>query len=68
MSSPRKNRILIVDDDDEQSRLLSEALSGEGFQTATASDGLDALQRIETFQPDVILTDLNMPRMDALNS
>ncbi len=65
MPSSRPNRILIVDDDEEQCQLLSEALSGEGYQTATASDGLDALQQIETSQPDAILTDLNMPRMDG---
>ena len=65
MPSPRKHRILIVDDDDTQCQLLSDSLSGEGYQTGTATDGMDALQKIEDFDPDVILTDLNMPRMDG---
>jgi DNA-binding NtrC family response regulator len=60
-----QNRILIVEDDDEQCRILSEALSGEGYQTRTASDGLHALRETEAFLPDVIVTDLNMPRMDG---
>ena len=65
MPSQRKNRVLIVDDDAEQCELLSEALSGEGYQTDTATDGLHALKQTEAFEPDVILTDLNMPRMDG---
>ncbi len=65
MPSPPKHRILIVDDDEAQCQLLSDSLSAEGYETGTANDGLDALQKMETFDPDVILTDLNMPRMDG---
>ncbi len=66
MSAPPKHRILIVDDDDSQCQLLSDLLSAQGYQTGTATDGLDGLEKIETFDPDIILTDINMPRMDGL--
>ena len=59
MPAARKQKVLIVDDDEEQRRLLAETLDGEGYQTAMAEDGLAALERMEVFQPDVILTDLN---------
>lgn len=65
MPLPRKHRVLIVDDDDEQRQILSETMAGEGFQTETAVDGLDALGKLDAFDPDVILSDLSMPRMDG---
>ena len=66
MLAPRKQKILIVDDDELQRQLLAETLAGEGYQTTTAEDGLAALEVVEQFQPNVILTDLNMPRMDGI--
>ena len=66
MPAPRKQRVLIVDDDELQRQLLAETLAGEGYHTSTAEDGLAALEAIKPFHPDVILTDLNMPRMDGI--
>ena len=66
MPIPRKQKVLIVDDDELQRQLLAETLTGEGYQTRTAEDGLAALDAMEPFQPDVIITDLNMPRMDGI--
>jgi DNA-binding NtrC family response regulator len=54
-----------VDDDEAQRCLISEMLSGGGFQVCLAEDGQEALDRVESFAPDVILTDLVMPRMDG---
>jgi DNA-binding NtrC family response regulator len=65
MPTTGKSRILIVDDDAEQRDLLSAALASEGYQTACAADGQEGLEQVESFNPDVILTDLNMPRMDG---
>ncbi len=65
MPSQRQKKILIVEDDETQRQLLFDSLSAEGYQTGTAGDGLDALQKIDTFDPDVIVTDINMPRMDG---
>jgi DNA-binding NtrC family response regulator len=58
-------RILIVDDDERQCAALIAVLSGSGFETQTAADGLEALERLNTFSADVIVADLVMPRMDG---
>jgi DNA-binding NtrC family response regulator len=58
-------RVLIVDDEENQRSGLSNMISGWGFVTDTAKDGVDALEKIETFEPQVMLTDMMMPRMDG---
>lgn len=61
-------RILVVDDEVMLADLLSQALRHEGWETATASDGLDALAKATTFRPDVVILDVQMPRMDGLET
>ena len=58
-------RILIVDDDDRQRTALAAILSDGEFETQTAADGREALERLTTFNADVIVADLVMPRMDG---
>jgi DNA-binding NtrC family response regulator len=58
-------RVLIVDDDARQCVALVAMLSGSDFDTQIAADGQDALDRLETFNADVIVADLVMPRMDG---
>jgi len=58
-------RILIVDDDTSHRTALATILSDRGFVTQVATDGLEALERLNTFNPDVIVADLVMPRMDG---
>lgn len=58
-------KILLVDDDLEFRDLLKEALEGEGHDVVCAADGLDALMRLDTFTPDVILLDLMMPKLNG---
>ena len=65
MASSR-GRILIVDDERNALDALDDLLRQEGYRTATARDGLDALAKIASFEPEVVLTDLKMPRMDGL--
>lgn len=60
-----RGRALLVDDDTALRDSLAAALTEQGFETATASDGQDALERLESWQADVIVTDLIMPRMDG---
>ncbi len=61
-----RGRILIVDDEANAREALQTILAEEGYETAVAADGLEALERIEAFEPEVILTDLKMPRLDGL--
>ncbi len=58
-------RVLVVDDDLDQLSLLKKVILGWGHQVESASDGADALRLLASFTPNVIVTDLKMPRMDG---
>ncbi len=60
-----KPRILIVDDDEQCRRLLSIRMESDGYETETASDGVEALEVLRGALPDLILLDLIMPRMNG---
>jgi DNA-binding response OmpR family regulator len=55
--------ILLVDDEPMILRVMRQALEKDGFQIKTAFDGKDALEKITASQPDVLITDIDMPRM-----
>jgi two-component system, OmpR family, KDP operon response regulator KdpE len=57
--------ILIVDDDPAIRESLERELRAHGYSTVSASDGVAGLRAFETHAPDVILTDLSMPRSDG---
>ena len=57
--------VLTVDDSRTMRDLLLNALSGAGFRVLQAVDGMDGLAVLEDEQPDVIITDINMPRLDG---
>ena len=56
---------MVVDDSLTVRKITSRLLVREGFDIVTAKDGLDALQLIGERMPDVILLDIEMPRMDG---
>ena len=58
--------VLVVDDDPDVRIMLETYLELEGFDVLTASNGLDALQRLRDARPSVILLDLMMPVMDGV--
>jgi CheY-like chemotaxis protein len=58
--------ILVVDDEAAMRNILQELLSEEGYQTALAVDGRDALRQLETVRPDLVLSDVMMPFMGGL--
>ncbi len=57
--------VLIVDDDPSARETLVAILEGEGYDLQQAKDGIQALRMLEQLQPDVILLDVMMPRMDG---
>jgi putative two-component system response regulator len=62
----RKARILVVDDEDRNLQLMRDILLlQEDYEVVLASDGVEALERVEEDPPDVILLDVNMPRKDG---
>ena len=60
-------RILLVDDDPNLLVVLSERLTADGFDVATARDGREALRRLATGWPDLLIIDMMMPRLDGLS-
>ena len=60
-----KQKILIVDDDANIAELISLYLTKECFDTCIAEDGEDALEKFDSFQPDLILLDLMLPGIDG---
>lgn len=57
--------VLAVDDSRTIRDMLSLALKQAGFTPTVAEDGVDGLEVLEGMQPDVIITDINMPRLDG---
>jgi signal transduction histidine kinase/FixJ family two-component response regulator len=64
--SARIARLLIVDDEVNARLGLAELLRGEGYEVETARDGRNALDKLDAFAPDLVLTDLLMPTMDGI--
>ena len=58
-------RILVVDDSENNLLFVTEALKVEGYTVANAHDGVDALDMFEKYQPDLVVTDLLMPRLSG---
>ncbi|NEB40165.1 response regulator transcription factor [Streptomyces sp. SID14515] len=61
-------RILIVDDEPAVREALQRSLAFEGYGTQVAVDGYDALAMTEAYAPDLIVLDIQMPRMDGLTA
>jgi two-component system, NtrC family, response regulator HydG len=61
-----KARVLVVDDEASARSGLEKLLQGEGYVVDTAEDGVAALERAAETPPDVVVTDLKMPRMDGM--
>src|SRR4026209_196453 len=66
MSSTSGERVLIVEDEPSTRLGLTELVRTWGFTTDSAGDGEEALQRITVFRPNIIISDLVMPRMGGL--
>ena len=58
--------VLSVDDDGELRELLHELICQMGHASVTAADGIDALEKMEEKQFDIVITDINMPRLDGV--
>jgi len=61
-------RVLIVDDEAPVAALLEQALGHEGYEVEVAGDGMEAMNRLHAFRPDVVIMDIMMPRLDGVQT
>jgi DNA-binding response OmpR family regulator len=61
-------RILIVDDEKPISTLLAQTFEQEGHEVANAFDGIDCMNKMATFRPDVVIMDIMMPKLDGVDT
>jgi adenylate cyclase len=60
-------RILIVDDNPTNLEVLQVRLKAQGYELVTAVDGMDALAKVREFEPDLVLLDVMMPKLDGIS-
>jgi len=60
------NKILILEDEKDVARLYAKRLKDNGYDPEFAFDGLEGLEKLKTFKPQLILLDVNMPKMGGL--
>lgn len=60
-------RVLICDDEPQLREMIASWLSGLGFSVTEATDGAECLQMLSQVRPDVIVLDLNMPKVNGIN-
>lgn len=58
-------KIQIVDDDESSLKLLAEIIANAGYEVITSTNGIDALDQFRLENPDLLVTDVNMPRMNG---
>ena len=59
-------KILVVDDESNITEAVFQLLREKGYEVATASNGKEGLNKLNRFQPDLILTDISMPDMEGI--
>jgi len=66
MTQASERKILVVDDEPDVRNFLGACLEDAGFNVETAVDGVDALEKVEAFSPDLMTLDMVMPRMSGI--
>jgi len=61
-------RVLIVDDEAPITALLEQALEHDGMRVAHARDGIECMNKVASFRPDVIVMDIMMPKLDGVDT
>jgi two-component system KDP operon response regulator KdpE len=64
--APENSRVLVVDDEPQITRVLRTVLTSQGYKVRTAGEGEAALSDFAEWHPELVITDLFMPRMDGL--
>jgi chemosensory pili system protein ChpA (sensor histidine kinase/response regulator) len=64
-AGPQRTLVMVIDDSITMRKVTSRVLEGLNFEVMTAKDGVDALEQMQERTPDIILCDIEMPRMDG---
>ena len=59
-------KILIVDDETQITRVLRTALSTQGYSLRIAANGVEGMEAVHTWKPDLVITDISMPQMNGV--
>ena len=60
--------ILLVEDDKNQRLLYEQEVKHDGYEVVTESDGKEALGKVQEQLPDIVIMDINMPKMDGIEA
>jgi CheY-like chemotaxis protein len=60
--------ILVVDDEAPIRKLVSSYLQAEGWEVATATDGIEAVEAVRERRPDLVVLDVSMPELDGIEA
>ena len=61
----RRSRVLVVEDEESLRETIADLMTDDGHDVRTAVDGVDALAQADGWQPDLVILDVMLPRMDA---
>lgn len=67
-AADQRKRVLVVDDERHIVRLVQVNLERQGYEVLTAYDGVECLEKAKSQQPDLIILDVMMPRMDGFEA
>ncbi len=68
MQSRRNHLVLVVDDIPDNITMLTAHLRTKGYRTIAANDGIEAIRLTTEEKPDIVMMDINMPRMNGLDA
>jgi CheY-like chemotaxis protein len=66
MDAGKKRKILLVDDEVGFAEILKELLQMDGYEVVLVNDGQEAIEKLEIYAPDLIISDIMMPRLGGL--
>ena len=62
----KHSKILVVDDEPQITRVLRTALSTQGYSLQIAANGVDGMEAVHSWKPDLVITDISMPQMNGV--